>query len=496
MSYPSHTLHKSARLSTRLYEWSSATPGRLKLAFGIGCVLTTLLCVVVLYCWEQSWQAVKTLGVDAAPSVVAAHKISTQVETLDADLVNELLGKPGSMAEYVRDFDRNRIEIGRQLIVASKNITYGDAELEPIQRIQDGLGRYLMMVQVARDAHTRGDQAAMLGAYRNSYTTLKKTLIPAAKDLNAVNDRILQSTYIAQQKSSQFLISLVGICGGGLVLFLIGVQIYLSRRFRRRFNPALALATLLSILFTTYTIYHFTAHANDLKGLKEDSYNSVAALLDTHADVYEANAAESRWLLDIQSRAEHDRTFKEFNSKLVTFKNGYTFDLAYETARRRNILMAARIKNGDDPVTVGQIARTQFPLDNMSGSLKKALDNITFVNEDLLKDEPTQSAETLRTYGIYLGLDSRIRQLELSGNHDEAVRFCLSMKEGESNWAFFNFDKSLGNWINLNEYWMHRYKDAAFADISGLNYAAPILCVLIIALIFFGLRPRIREYSI
>ena len=76
-------------------------------------VLAAVLCVVVLFGWTQPWHAVQTVGVDAAPSVVAAHKIKIYIETLDADLVNELLGKPGEMADYVKDFDKNRVEIGK-----------------------------------------------------------------------------------------------------------------------------------------------------------------------------------------------------------------------------------------------------------------------------------------------------------------------------------------------------------------------------------------------
>jgi hypothetical protein len=68
------------------------------------------------------------------------------------------------------------------------------------------------------------------------------------------------------------------------------------------------------------------------------------------------------------------------------------------------------------------------------------------------------------------------------------------MKEGESNWAFFKFDESLGNWFKLNEDWMHRYTDAAFSDVAGLQYAAPVVLVLVAILVFIGLRPRIREY--
>ena len=36
------------------------------------------------------------------------------------------------MANFVKDFDKNRVEIGTQIVAASKNITYGDAEQVPI----------------------------------------------------------------------------------------------------------------------------------------------------------------------------------------------------------------------------------------------------------------------------------------------------------------------------------------------------------------------------
>src|SRR5262245_12906401 len=114
--------------------WTSTTPARLKTALTVSWMLAGALCVVVLFGWTQHWRAVQTVGVDAAPSVVAAHKIKIYIETLDADLVNELLGTPGEMADYVKDFDKNRVEIGKQIVAASKNITYGDAEQVPIDR--------------------------------------------------------------------------------------------------------------------------------------------------------------------------------------------------------------------------------------------------------------------------------------------------------------------------------------------------------------------------
>jgi hypothetical protein len=475
--------------------WTQTTPARLKIALGIGWTLSAILCVAVLWSWSQHVDAVKTLGVDAAPSVEAAHKIRIHIETLDADLANELLGKPGEMTEYVKDFETNRIEIGKQIVAASKNITYGDAELIPIEKIQAALGSYLMAVQAARDAHTRGDSTAVLKHYRESYVLLENALSPAAKDLNTANDSVLQKTYETQRSASWITLLLTLVAGGGLVVFLVATQYFVSRKFRRRINLPLALATLISAGFACFIMQRFIANSRDMKGLKEDSYDSVAALLDCRADAYEANAAESRWLLDPESRGQHEKTFFEYTAKLARFNKGQTFDSANNIAQRRNTLMAEQLRKGDDPVTAGLLARTQFPLNGMDGALKTALDNVTFPDRDPLKDEPTQSAATLRTFGVYYNLDARIRSLELSGSHAEAVRFCLSMSEGESNWAFFKFDESLGHWLKLNEDWMYRYTDAAFLDCAGFQFAGPVISILVGVLIYFGLRPRLREYA-
>src|SRR5262245_47219267 len=96
--------------TTAASRWLTTTPMRLRAALVAGSLLAGVLGVVVLYGWAQHREAVKAVGVDAAPSVVAAHKIKIYIETLDADLANELLGKPFGMAESVQDFDKKRVE--------------------------------------------------------------------------------------------------------------------------------------------------------------------------------------------------------------------------------------------------------------------------------------------------------------------------------------------------------------------------------------------------
>lgn len=485
----------SGRQTVQTTKAAASTPDILKLALASSSGLTVLLSLIVFFCWQQQQDAVKTLGVDAAPSVVAAHRIKIYIESLDADLCNELLLPLNNNSEWVKEFEKARYNIGSNLIAAAKNITYGDAELIPIQKIEESLGRFLMYAQASRDEHNRGNKPGMLDNYRRAYQILKHDLIPAADALNQANNEILQQTYQNQRRASGLTGFLILIAGTALIVVLITIQFYLRRRFRRQLNVSLLVATIISVLFVWYTQQAFSENANDMKGIKEDSYDSVLALLDARADAYEANAAESRWLLDRQNREEHDKTFHDFTTKLVTFSGNQTFEKCVEIGRKRNQQMVRHLKSGLGAVQAGQAARRQFPYSNFDGALRRALDNITFPDPDPLKDEPSQSIETFRTYGVYYNLDERIRALDNAGQHDKAVDFCMSMRPGDSNWAFFQFDQRLENWLKINENWMKHYTDQAFADIRNLPLATPITAAVVALLIFLGLSPRIREYK-
>lgn len=471
----------------------NTTPGRLRLFLAGSWLLAGVLGLVVMVGAYDHRAAVTAIGVDAAPSVQAAHRIKIEIESLDADLINEMLA-PGAADTWVKDFAAHRVDIGRQMIAAIRS-AYGAEQDAPVERLEDGLGHYLMAAQEALDAHRRGDPEAALVSYRASFHILQTELVAAANELNRISDAALEATYRGQQVRARWIRLLAGALGLASIAWLLVTQRHVQRRFRRVVSPALAGATLVAAVLAGYAVHAFASHAADLQGMKQDAYDSVQALLATRADAYEANSAESRWLLDRGAAADHERRFFDYVHKLAAFRDGQTFATAGATANERNLRMAERLRRGEDPVAAGQHVRGELPLDGMDGSLKTALDNITFPDaEHAEADEPTQSAATLHAFGRYVELDARIRALENTGQHAEAVRFCLSMTPGDSNWAFFQFDDALGRWIALNERWMARYRDAAFGDVAALPVLAPILAVAMAALVALGLRPRLREY--
>jgi CHASE3 domain sensor protein len=480
----------------RVNRWRT-TPAHLRMLIGATWVLVTILGALIASSANQHRRAVHDIAVDAAPSVASAHRIKVEIESLDADIVNEMLVPPDQAKVWSADFEVNRVEIGRQLLAATRS-AYGEEEDAPIEKLEDSLGRYLMAAQEALDAHRRNETLNALVAYKNSFKVLEDELVPAASSLNEISDAQLENAYETQVSHSKTMRTVILIFAFPLVALLLAIQYYVFKRFRRRISPGLVVATLATLLLVGYTVRAFRENAHDLHVLKHDAYESVDDLLATLANAYEANSAESRWLLDRGAAGEHEQRFNDYVAKLAKFKQGTVdgFERLRGVVLQRGTSTKARLEAGSDPVAAELESRAQWPIEFAEGSLVRALDNVTFPDPGEPElDEPTHAADTTRAYAIYYAKDARIRELEASGKHGEAVDFCIGRRPGQSNWAFDEFDKSLMKWIDINERWLATYRDRAFASVAKLPWLAPLLSLIIAAAIAFGLRPRLREYA-
>jgi hypothetical protein len=456
----------------------TSTPGRLKFALVTAWIVAGLLCAFTMAGTYQRYHAVHTVGVDAAPSVVAAQRTKVAMASLDVDVANELIAKPGAADATVQDFNKWRIEVGKQLVLAAKNITYGDAEQKPIEAMQAGASKFYMAVQAARDAHNRGDDKGAIVAYRAELSILDNELLPAAKDLEHANSSELESTYANSHSQSWMSLGLIIVSGLAMLGVLAWIQFYLKGRFHRRFNYMILGATVLSLLFSAYTIICFGSEMAHLKAAKEDSYDSVIALLEAKSESYLANASESRYLLDKDQAKVHEQYFFAKSAEIATFTGGMTLDRAVATASQGNLT----------------------PKEQFTGFLANELNNITFQAPEFVQrygvGERDAATATLKGWGLYVGVDKKIRQLEASGQHDAAITLCLGNDPGQSNWAFAQFDSNLDKTLNINLGEMDRNTNKGFSDLALLPFAAPIVSLLIALLVFLGLRPRMHEYDV
>src|SRR5262249_1896717 len=157
---------------------------------------------------------------------------------------------------------------------AAENITYGDAERVPIRTLLMGLADYIAMVQKARDVHPAGPRA-LLPAYRDASAIMDTTLQPAAAALDQANLTVLDRTYKAKQSAGLRLLLVISVSALSLIGALVAVQVFLTRRMHRVFNPLLLLATVITGLLWVYTVQAMLSGRHQLKVATEDAFTSI-----------------------------------------------------------------------------------------------------------------------------------------------------------------------------------------------------------------------------
>ena len=145
-----------------------------------------LLLVVSISGVHTQRNAIKTVGKDAAPSVLMAQRLKDAFADMDASLANELLMKPGENSEALKGFEISRKKIAERLVTVAKNITFpGEEKL--IQSLQLNTSAYLLKLQEARDAHKRGDLVSRLKIYQDAASLMDNQIIRQAEELSQLN---------------------------------------------------------------------------------------------------------------------------------------------------------------------------------------------------------------------------------------------------------------------------------------------------------------------
>ena len=468
MQSTARPLHSAVARTTK-----NITPLRLRLLLMLTVALSFAFCILAIHTIQQHDKALQTIGVEAGPSVVAAQKIKIGLLTMDSDLADELLFKSGQSenAERLDDFNKSRIETGKSLVVAARNITYGNAEVFPIENLQSAFGQFLMQAQIARDVHQKEQPADTIKAYRDALSTLNSTLIPNADALNKSNQDMLIEIYNQEKSASALARGAVLLAGLVLLCLLVYTQIYLKVRFKRIFNPPLLIASIVLLFFLQHLYQSLADCSNYTKVAKEDSYDSIVELLEARAASYDANASESRWLLDSDKAAVYAKEFQDDMNKVAKFAPGNDVDKTIALAQKQSA-------NGE-----------KFTLPQFSGYLAEEFNNVRF------NGEGQAAIESLQEFKDYIATDSKMRSLAASGQRDGALKLGLSRDTRGSDYWFQRFDDALNRTLTINQ----EQLDTAFKDgkkcLDNQNLFALVISVFIICCAYYGLLPRIQEYS-
>jgi hypothetical protein len=246
--------------------------------------------------------------------------------------------------------------------------------------------------------------------------------------------------------------------------------VYLAKRFRRMVNPALAVATLIAIGSTATATVRFVAENGHLNVARFEAFNSIIALSQARAVSYDANADETRYLVDPGRAAQYQQHYLTESLQLANVGNVGIF--TYDAALAGDI--RAYMKNNSN-VEFGGYLGTEFR-------------NITFTGER------AAAVRTLLAFQVYERDDRKLRAMAKT-NLAAAVAYDIGTGPGQSDTAFNNYSAALSSLITINE---NAFTTAVAAGQGSplVDDAFPLVAaVLLIILALAGVRPRLAEYK-
>ncbi|WP_052442341.1 hypothetical protein [Streptacidiphilus neutrinimicus] len=456
-------------------------PARLRW-YTLGCVALAVLVGAVTVSAASgaraSWDAI---GGRQAPQVVDATGLYQALTDLDGQSANIMLfGADPSFATArstaLHAFDTDRTTADHDLQQSTLDAA-GNADtqralgavLDELGRYQDLAGRALALNDSAHRPAGHPLPAA-LTLYRQATDLMRTELLPASDRLVNANNTAYQSTYTAERSALAtalvWSIALLVV----LVAALLAVQAWLTLRFRRMVNPALAAATLLALALLGLTASLLPAQRECQRVARHDAFDSVVALTRARALVADANADESRYLLDADRATTYQDSFLATSQAVLTLPGatiaGYDAQLASAVTAYR--------ANHDDV--------------RFRGFYGAEFRNITFAGERAAAER------TLHAYQAYQADDRRIRAYVARNQLAQAIAYDTSYAAGGSNADFGAHDAALQRVIGVNAAAFHT---AVQDGSSQLDADTPLLgggAAAVVLLCLLGVRPRLAEF--
>ena len=410
----------------------------------------------------------------------AANALLVGFHPADPSMVPAAVDAAASVSVY--GHDRSAADADLALIARNPRLT-GQAE-----QLIDDLGSYEALIAQALyvDQNTGDEQpaappAAALGAYSRASSMLHATLLPLSLRITDADSTAVDGSYAGEHAQA------VGYGYAVLALALVtAFALYLgnryhARRFRRRIS-ALAGGLVVALVLGGLGLATQLGAAAHLHEAKQEAYDSINALTRARAVSDDANADESRWLLEGRPAALQASFFQKIGT--VAGVSGVSADDAAADPQAYYSGLSGAVGALHLDAAADSVAKV-----TIGGYLGTELNNITFAGE-------AQAAyDATRAFDTYVQDDATIRADAASGDAADAVAFDIGVQPGASNYAFNQYMAKLGAVIQINETAFAAGIAAGQSGIGAPTWAVMIVGdLLVLLLITEAARVRLREY--
>src|SRR5437660_6657740 len=456
------------------------TPGRLRLQVALVAAATLALLVTGAGALASVLVTETNVHQGTVTAIVGIQRMHSWLAAADRSAANSYLSGGAELTLPQQQYEADIAAASRELEQAAEHRPAGVAASQRLESISQSLGEYTRLVDTAMVEHRVGNPDGM-AALRSASNLMHKNPDGILAQVEAVARQYAADLQRANVTLAVAAVALAAFAIAAIVVLglLAWTQRFVRRRFRRRHNKRLLAATAAALVVAIGTISG-AAGARDALAGSQGQYARLLELWQARSLAYDANGATSLYLISVAP----DEAFQANAARLVD--RPLTDDLL-TAARHCDVrfdglladeLRAANSRAERDAALRVVAAYRQFQAIDASVHAQAAAGH--------------QSAAvtlTLGTYGAPLGLAFK------SMNWGPRLGAQRDWSEGALGFAFEEFDWDLAQLTQLlqNEF------DATMMSVERLlaeTLGLQALSLVVAALTFSGLRPRIAEYLV
>jgi hypothetical protein len=473
---------------------------RTLLLIGLGLIALCVALVVVTVSGASSARGGLSAMQSKTTEVAATNDLYFRLGDMDAQAADALLvgfhptvpvnasvNAAASMATY--QADRAAADSDLQTIAANAALA------APYRTLLNDLGGYEGLIaqafyidQNTPDEAPASPPAAALSLYETATAQMHGDLLPTAAQITSTDVGDVDGAYGGDIDALDGYSWAVGLLGLAMLAALVLANRFLGRRFRRMLAPALLAAFVLTAAAGGSALGLLRGESGHFTTAKVDAFDSINALTTARAVSDDANAYESRWLLDRTSGFQSgffDDAVRVLDPGGVSAQAAAADPGAYYDAVAGAVTPAGlSLDAGANSVsTQGQDAAGGH------GYLGAELDNVTFPGE-------AQAAyNAIVAYNAYVQDDATIRNDANRGDLAAAVAFDIGLQKGQSNYEFGAYNQALLKVIAINQSAFQAAVSQGTSELGVWDWLPFALVVALPVLIAAALYPRLREYS-
>ncbi|WP_229072904.1 hypothetical protein [Actinoplanes sp. DH11] len=289
------------------------TPARLRLLASLTAGAAAALLLVTGLVMDTVQDQVRVIGHQAAPLAATSADLYFALSDLDAQATRILLaGDADALAGSRLDALGAYRERGRQVDADLRDvltISAGSPEQRLVTDLLDGLAVYRQRIGQAlaaqeQAARTTGPATPAgrlsddaLGYYTQATTVLHERLLLDAQRLRATSEERLTRAYEAKTSTESAGGFFAVLLGTALLILLVLSQVWLARRFRRTWNPALIAATAISLFLVVAVTAVLGAQGSRLTEARAGGLQPYLELSELRAVGSDAAADTSRYVV-------------------------------------------------------------------------------------------------------------------------------------------------------------------------------------------------------